>query len=231
MFLDFAVSLILWFVIIVTVAFIVANLRKDQCYRPYVRKAFCVALVIAALATIPSLMSSQPTRKNLGVAADPADRLSSTEKTRFREILAGVIQDPDYLTLNVHAEFWTLLDKMGPLSPSEVQKLRDMMTGTVTIYQRYFYEDALWALKAGRAFKSLQRERYEKHLLNLDVITEWRIKENDTLIAKIAAKEPIPYQGTAVVLNEDIINEILASLEIVGKRVDTLFTSPEVRGK
>ena len=43
--------------------------------------------------------------------ADPLDRLSPTEKTRLREILLGVIQDPNYMTPKVHAQFWAILDK------------------------------------------------------------------------------------------------------------------------
>lgn len=174
-------------------------------------------------ATIPSLQNNFQNSHDI-------DSLSSAEKIRFMDIIKGVIQDPDFLTPNVHAEFWALIDKVGPISTSEVQERRDMTTGVVTIYQRYFHEDALWALKTGHPFKSLERERYEKHLLDLGVMTEWRIKENEALMAKIAVRELIPYQGTTIVYNEDIIYEILANLEAAGKRLDTLFTKLGVHG-
>lgn len=175
--------------------------------------------------------SSQATPGISSTAADPIDPLSSAEKARFREIIAGVVEDPDYLTPVVHTEFWSLLNKTGPLPAPEVQQLRDTMTGILTIYHRYFYEDALWALKTGRPFKSLQREEYEKDLLSRGEITEWRIQENETLIAKIAAKEAIPFGGTTIVLSEDIVNEILAGLEDAGRRIDALFSETTIRNR
>lgn len=185
--------------------------------------------------TRPKGLATQPLSADYGgrsgkiqSLSTPIDRLSPGERIRFNEILTGVIQDPEYMASKVHDEFWVLLNKMGPLSPAEAQKLREIMTGVATTYQRYFWEDALWALKTGRPFKSLQRERYEKHLLNLGVLTEGRIKENETLTAKIAFKEPTPYQGTTVVFNEQIINKALANLGAVRKRVDDLFANTTV---
>jgi hypothetical protein len=194
----------------------------------YIFKVILIAVITLALGFIPPLQTMIDNPQSIigtsSAVADPIDRLSSAEKTRFMEIILGVIQDPTYLTPNIHAEFWVIVDKVGPLTPAEIEKTRDMMTGMFTTYNRYFFEDALWALKIERPFKSIQREKYEKQLLNLGHMTEFRIKENDKTIERIASKQPISGQGSTVLVNEDIIKEILASLEATGKRLDELFT-------
>lgn len=154
---------------------------------------------------------------------DPLDNLSSREKIRFGEIIKGVLSDPNYLTRDIHDEFWRLRDKIGSLSAAEEQKERDMMVGTAT-YQRYFYEDALWALKKGSPYKSLQRENFEKRLLKIGVIPEWRIKENEALIEKIATKKEVPHGGSYIIFTEELILKILDGLEATSKRVEKLYT-------
>jgi hypothetical protein len=203
-------------------------------YHPdlYIRKAILLAVITLALVFIPPfekiIHNTQPIIGISFAVADPIDRLSSAEKTRLNEIILGVMQDPNYLTPNIHAEFWVILDKIGPLTPAEIEKTRDMITGMFTTYNRYFYEDALWALKIGRPFKSSQREKYEKHLFNLGLMTEWGIKENDRMMEKIAYKQPISTQGSTVLIKENMIKDILASLEATGKRLDELFTQKKM---
>lgn len=150
------------------------------------------------------------------------DRLSTAERSRFREMIAGVLQDEVYPTRQVREEFWAILGKSGVASSEDEQMLKDEMVGTTTVYMRYFYEDALWALKTGRPFKSVRREEYEERLVALGAMNQWRITGNENLIEQIAARQPV----RGILFDEDAIKATLADLEPTGKRVELLFTRP-----
>jgi len=152
------------------------------------------------------------------------DRLNAIDKNRIREIITGVGRDADYLTQDIHDEFWSIWSKSGEIGKEETQIIRDIMVGVTSKYMRYFYEDALWALSTGRPFKSNQRESYEEYLLNLDVITKWRIEQNEKMIEKIAYNESIKSDGGEVLYDENLIKEILGNLEKASERFDHLFT-------
>ena len=157
------------------------------------------------------------------------DRLSPAEKVRMREIISGVMRDPDYLTADVHAEFWTIGDKLGwkSLPPDGFYWIRDWLGEMTTTYMRYYYEDALTALKTGRPFKSLERGSAEKRLLKSGLIPDWRIAENDKLMEKIAAKEPVSSHGSTFVYTEEIIKDALDNIEASRHRLDALYTPPK----
>lgn len=216
-FISFIVNLFLWFALTVIGG-------------PNLRSTSWIAIVAVALAPISPIGinfdRATSIRLDATAHADLLGPLSSAEKTRFREILFGVMQDPDYMSPQVHGEFWLLLEKAA-LRPSDLKQLRDLLIGEATVYNRLLYEDAMWALKTGRPFKSIQREQYEKRLLALGLITEWRIRENESLIAKIAAREPVAYQGTTIVFNEDLVKGILDNIDKVMRRVDSLFSRPK----
>lgn len=157
---------------------------------------------------------------------DPIDNLSSAEKERFREIVKTVGKPDVTITSQLRHEFWALLDKTGKMSPQQVMRMRDLMFGAATVYMRYFYEDALEALKQHQPFKSSQREKYEKRLLKLGAMTKWRVKQNEDIIKQIAARKPIDTAQGKVQLDEATIRRILSGLEIAGQRIDLLFTRP-----
>lgn len=183
--------------------------------------AIAIVLVIAIPITVRGGFSlkREPSSSITGV-----DALSSEEKARFREIATGVMQGQDALTKEVHAEFWVLMTKMGIRGKSQVDQFKDVVTGVSSKYQRYLWEDARQALRQGRAFKSLQRDEYEKHLKNLGLLSDFRIRENEEFVNKIAKKKPLPVQGQNVVITDPIIKETLANLAEVTKRLDQLFT-------
>lgn len=147
---------------------------------------------------------------------------SSQEKTRLREIIAGVVQHESFLMAAVHAEFWQIMSKARPTS-AQVEEVRIATVGAIVDYQRLFYEDALWALKSGRAFKSNQREQYENALVEFGVLTRFQVAQNERNIELIAARQPLP---TGDVLDEAGAQAVLQSLAEVGARVDRLFTPP-----
>jgi hypothetical protein len=174
----------------------------------------CVAVLTCMFVVVPHLWAQ---------ATNPIDNLSYSEKTRFREILSATLAGPDYPSPAVRAEFWRLLDKVGRMSDGDIATLRETMTGIPVEYMRSFYEDALWAVKSGRPFKSGKTEELETRYLKRKLITEWRVRENEDMIRKIALRQPISTQGTTVLLDEARIQSILDGLSSSSKRVEVLF--------
>lgn len=106
----------------------------------------------------------------------------------------------------------------------EVGLLRDFLTGTSIKGMKYFYEDALLVLSTGRSIKSNARERYEKRLMELGVLSEWRAEENQKLIEKIAKREPVETGEREIVFTKEIIESVLSNLENVAARIERFFT-------
>ena len=159
--------------------------------------------------------------------------ISYEDKQKFREIVTGVLRgNPTYLTNSVHKEFWSIWDKWieldGNWSPEEFDRfmvwLRRTMTGIATVYQKLFWEDALWATTSGRPFKSSLRDKLEKEYLRKGLLNEWRIEQNEILINKIANKEAVSTDGRKVLFDENTIRLVLDNLESAGKRVEWIFT-------
>lgn len=156
---------------------------------------------------------------------DPLDNLTSGEKERFREIVRLVGQ-PVPITTALREEFWGLMDKLGKLTPAEVTSVKDLMFGAATVYMRYFYEDAIEAYKTHQPFKSQQRERYEKRLIKLGVMTDFRVAQNERLMEQIAAHQPIKSAQGDILLDATRSRTILANLDVAGQRMNLLFTRP-----
>lgn len=162
--------------------------------------------------------------QNAYAQSDPVDNLSSSEKLRFREIVKEVMGYENMPTVEIHEEFWKLLYKTG-MSDKDILQLKDTMTGISTTYMKYFYEDALIALSEGRVYKSKQREDYEKRLLQLGLMTEFRIKDNENLITQIVEGKPIKIDAeNQIVLTKEIIEPIIANLNQAGQRIQKLFS-------
>lgn len=160
------------------------------------------------------------------------DKYSSSEKVRMNEIAFLVANDPDYMTPEVHAEFWAILTKQGTIPTDELNNvwtsLRKSVIELGVDYQRYFWEDALFALRKERAHKSVQREQLEKKMLKMNFIPEWRVQQNDKLIEQIAARTPVRVRGEQVIFTADKINGALGNIDAVAQRVDRLLTPPHV---
>jgi len=102
------------------------------------------------------------------------------------------------------------------------------MTGAISKYVKYLYEDALWALQNSRPFKSSQRDAYETKLIKLGILTKWRQKENEEFIRKIAFREPVTSYDGEIVFNKNMILEILKNIDNVSRRIDKLFTKVHI---
>jgi hypothetical protein len=171
-----------------------------------------VAVVISVLAIIPNASRA------IGTAIS-----QKSFEPRYMQIIKGVIADPNFLTPKIHEEFWSKLIA-GGLSPEEINELRIKMTGTITIYQSVFWQDALKALRTGQPYKSPQRADYEAAQLKNKMLTLERIIANDVLMTKIASRDPVTQNGQTFVFSEDIIESIIMENKEVAKRVDNLFT-------
>lgn len=176
LFLDFAVNVAVWLLISCFVAFIIAKIRKAESTKTYFQKAAWVALIIAVLATIPSVVRTF--RKPI-IQPASSSQLTEQQKRRFQEIIKGVMGNPSFLTPSVRQEFHQILAKMGG-SPEQIQDLREKMTGVLTAYQPLFWQDALIACQTGKPHKSRQREDYEKGMIAKGLLSTERIKKTTT---------------------------------------------------
>lgn len=214
LFLELATNVAVWLLISCLVAFIIAKIRKAESVTPYLRKAAWVALVISLVATIPGL---QRTFKSLSTEVSGA---------RFEQIIKGVVQDENYLTPQIHQEFWGMINREG-ISSAQIRDLRDKMTGLLTVYQPLFWKDAVESLKTGQPCKSPERDEYEKNMLRKGLMTNERIRANDLMMAKIAAREAVTRDGQSIVFSEDTIEQMLLNIQQVIKRQEQLFTPPQ----
>lgn len=222
LFIDFAANVGTSLLICCLVAFIIAKIRKAESTATYFQKAAWVALVMAMLATIPSI--TEIFEKSVGRPTSFA-QLTDQQSRRFKEIIKGVMSDPTYLTPAVRREFRQILSDMGG-TKAQVQKLRERMTGVITVYQPLFWQDALIAFQTGSPHKSRRRADYEKRMIAKGLISAERVRKNDILISKVAAHEPIAWKGQEVLLNEELIRYVLNTIQETAARVDGLFPSP-----
>lgn len=97
-----------------------------------------------------------------------------------------------------------------------------MIKESVT-YQRYFWDNALWALKTGHFVRSNKRAQYEADKKNGMLAA--KVKDNDVLIEKISQQLPIVRDRPA--LQEQDILDILKRIESSGARLKRLLTRPQ----
>lgn len=220
--LAFAFSAAIWFGIIVFIGWIVSLFRVPVHFTSLARKALFVSVVIGLLVSVPNAVRSWPKE----LSSNPQSRLTEAEKARYQEIIAKVMQERDYLTPSTRSEFWSLQDKVGPMSVSQLAAIKTLVVETSVTYQRAFYQDAAISQQTGKPTKSPARETLERELRAKGAVTDARIKDNDTMITKIAAHEPISVRGTDVVFTQELIGNALSNIDDVGRRLDSLYTRP-----
>lgn len=170
-----------------------------------------------------------PAQSAVGPVSNPLDKLSSTDKIRIREIGLQTMQDSTMPTPQVYQEFWSLWGKMD-LDQSSYEAVRLATVGISADYQKLFWEDAMTAYKTGRPFKSNEREQLELKLVNLAVLTTFRVKANEDLIESIAVRQSIDTPNGPMLFTEVEITSTLANIENAMKRLDRLFTPPASGG-
>ena len=138
--------------------------------------------------------------------------LSEQDAETIKSILKFSMGSMDTVSKEMHNDFWQVINKYGG-NPNDIENLGskehliDFINETAAFYQRAFYEDALVSLKTGKSFESDKRKKLD---LSLD---KDRVKKNAALMEKIASKTPIPYNGSEVVFDEEIINGVLENLD------------------
>ena len=149
---------------------------------------------------------------------------SSSDEAKIREIITGVLSNnPEYLTKDVHDQFWVILQKYG-YSPIEndLNKIKYQFASLNT-EMKYFYEDALISYQNGKVMKSDIREQYEKKLLKEQLITQEKLTQNEEILKNIALQEPVTSNGQTVLFNEENINSSLENLNQADERLTQLF--------
>lgn len=219
----FMTSFIGWFVVVYVVMALVST-------RPFAtwnhKKYMSIITVISVVAALTELSKEVKEENSKITKANPEARLSVDEELRVRDIIKGVLQDPDFITPEIHSEFWGYLNKDGVATDLFLAEQKELLTGIILKQQKYFYEDAICAVTSGKPTKSVKREQYEKALLAKGIITESRVNQNEEIIRKIAEMQPISVDGNEIIMTEDILKTVLGSLDATSRRVDHLFTKP-----
>lgn len=192
---------------------------------------FVVSIVATSIFLARHLAESATTRDvTIELAVEDLsllDKFTSSEKVRMQEIVGRVMSDPEYITSEIRIEFWTIIRGTHGLPPTDVVKIvREFIIETMVKAQRYFWEDALLALKTQSPQKSVQREQLEKKFVKANLLPEWRVQKNEQLIEQIAARRPILVRGEKIIFDEKRINETLGTIEKAAQRIEILFTPP-----
>lgn len=150
---------------------------------------------------------------------------NAKDKLRVHEIISKTMRFDNYLTKDIHNEFWIIVNKHMKMNATQLKDLKLIVTANSLEYMRYYYEDMLVSMQEHRLFKSLDRENLEKFLLKNKLTSEWRIKDNDVIIQKVIDGVPIvDKDGNKFLFTKDIIFGALSRLDDIKKRVDKLFT-------
>jgi len=225
---------------LIAFAVAIAQAKAAKIQRPnHWRRVVYISLALSLLGAwgFNSQLASQAAPQKAGSqAATPKDsgttptkaksQPSAQEQVRFKAIMLGVMTDPSYMTPQVRAEFWALLDK-EKVSSRDEQHLKNIVPLS-NLYVRSFWRDALSSFKAGHPIKSAERKIYESRLtetVSPKAAARRIIKDNETMI-KIAAHKPVVMKGSSIVLDQDIIQSVLDEVDAAFARLNKLCTRP-----
>lgn len=152
--------------------------------------------------------------------------MTASERDVITRVYKLVFNVNDTIDASSHANFWAIVNKHGG-NPGDIDGLEDKAEMTATVadgmsnYLRFFYRDALVALKTGKPFMSAERRGWSNRM------SEDRLAKNEELMARIIAKKPVPIQGVNTVLDRPTITEILKNLDLMvdltQQKVDILY--------
>lgn len=150
---------------------------------------------------------------------------NAKDKVRVHEIISKTMRFENYLTKDIHYEFWNIVDKHIKMNSNELKQLKVIATVNTVDYMRYFYEDMLISLEGHSLYKSLDREKIENYLLKNNLTSEWRIESNDQMIEKaIKGIHLIDKEGNKFLFTKEVIYQALSRIDSIKKRIDILFT-------
>ena len=150
---------------------------------------------------------------------------------RFRQILIGVGNGE--ISINredIRLEFHQIVDRMGEADGNR-EKGKDYFFKVVrrvfvamNPYMKLFWLDALTSLQEGRVFKSVERTTLEKKYLREGLLNTTRVEMNETLLQKIALKEPMVLKGSMRTFDIEFIKATLDNIDGATKRYEWLFS-------
>jgi len=225
---------------LIAFAVALAQAKAAKTQRPnYWRRVVYISLALSLLGAwgFNSQLASQASPQKAGFQVVPPQdketapakvkwKLSPQEQARFKAIILGVETDPSYMTPQVRAEFWALLDK-EKVSSRDEQHLKNTVP-LQSLYVRSFWRDALSSFKAGHPIKSAERKIYESRLTETvsPKTAAQRVVKDNEMITKIAAHKPVVVRGTTVLLDQDIIQSVLDEADAAFARLNKLYTRP-----
>jgi hypothetical protein len=199
---------IIAYYIIIAISFVIYKLiKKEKMERTSFIKILFWAIGISILSLLPSLSSCQTTSQKKSYT------LSQEDAETVKSILKFSMGSMDTVSNEMHSEFWKIVNKCGgnPENMDEIgskEKLIEFINNTGTFYQRAFYQDALISYRTGKPFESEERKKLDEN------IGQDRIEKNALLMEKIANKTAVPYNGTEVIIDEEIITGVLENLDV-----------------
>ena len=151
------------------------------------------------------------------------NRLTPQEMNQVNTIIAGVLRSPQFLTGEIHRQFWGIMNSRG-VSNEVLKEFRQITSGWHINYQKYFWQDAYHSLNSGHPYKSKYRSNYEKRGLKIGHITRERVKADNELIEKIAAKQQVTYGGKKAVIDHAMIKQAMKRIDETQRRFDLLYS-------
>jgi len=158
-------------------------------------------------------------------AGDLTTDLSIDEKLEVRRLFASALQSPESVSV-VKPKLWKILNAHGGLSEEVADEVREQFVlGLQT--SRLWMEDALVSLRERKPFKSTERENLENELIAKGAMTDFRRRQNEEMMAKVAVGEPIKAgDGSQVVLTEEVVRSVLQTYARKEQALATLLTPP-----
>jgi hypothetical protein len=199
------------------IGFILAIVLKK-----HIAKYVAIACVIGVAFGV--LTSGSAFLKDIGLVSEKSASAASGDFPRIKEIVLGVMDYEDYLTPEIHREFWTLIDR-NRMSESEIQTMKDALTAT-NPYHKLFYTDLLASARTGKPVKTTERTEYENWMVTKNLITRASLDAYEAYFPKVAAGKPVTIRGEEIILTESIISNVLAQIDAKHARLQALYTRP-----
>jgi len=156
---------------------------------------------------------------------------SAADQLRFNEIVFLVMNGgADMPTRAIYDEFWALINKSGEICKEDIAQLRDHSLIAMEC-NKYFYQDALVAIRIGKSYKSSERANCEEKTLTVLLTPEKadaRIAANEKAISEIATGQPVLQSATgqSIIFTKETIQATLDDMNAKIERVNKLFSFP-----
>jgi len=187
-----------------------------------------IVLVIFALIIIGNIISNKPvTNSQVSSENELPDKiqrisLAPEVEKELGDIMKFVMATPGEPTQVTKSKFWSIVQNNG-VTTQNINDSRELIVGPAVVYIKIFYQDAIESLKVGQVVESAERKRYEDRLLKASIMTQQQYEKNQKILNGIASGLPVTTPQGDIVFTEDIINNIIQSIDEQYNRVNLLF--------